>query len=148
MRIVIGRVPRIGTHGAQVFEMNLAQSTLKLLTHAQIDRELVGCKFIVSGKGSQDKGQNLVHGSPQGLEKQHQGDNGWNRSLRVVKAKCTIKIRRCIALRKEIKGGPKVQLRHHKVCERVSQLPMAQLVTKNSENLVIVYLLQKRIEQD
>ena len=46
---MIRRIPMIRTHGTQIFKMNLTQPTLKLLAHAQPNRELVSLKFTFAG---------------------------------------------------------------------------------------------------
>lgn len=117
---MIHTVPWIRTHGTQILQMDLAESTLQFLTHSQVDRKLVGSKFTMTGKDSQHKGQDLVHGSPYRLEKEQQSDNGGDGSRGVVKSKGSKKIVGGIAQRENVKGSTKIDLGHTKIRQSVS----------------------------
>mmetsp|Transcript_7629 Transcript_7629/g.21211 ORF Transcript_7629/g.21211 Transcript_7629/m.21211 type:complete len:207 (-) Transcript_7629:742-1362(-) len=96
-------------------------------------------------KEGEQKGQNLVHGCPQRLEKEQEGHQG---GCELRKSKSRVQFRRAKGQREKVKGGSKVHLRDPKVAECVSQFPVSQLVSQNGENFVFLDLFQQGIEQD
>ena len=75
---MVRAVQWIGAHGAQVFEMDLAQSTLQVLAHVQVDGELIRGEFAMSAKDSQNEGQNLINRRPESLKEKHQSNDSWD----------------------------------------------------------------------
>mmetsp|Transcript_4588 Transcript_4588/g.9255 ORF Transcript_4588/g.9255 Transcript_4588/m.9255 type:complete len:228 (-) Transcript_4588:798-1481(-) len=147
MTVMIKRIILVRVHGAQVLQMNFAQTTLQLFGHAQINGKAISGKFVDARNHSQDKGQNLIDGCPNGLEKQEQCNNNGCGPARIVESKGSIQIFRLVHERKDIKCGTKVCLRRGKVGKRMTQLPMSQLVSQNGQNFVFFHLLHERIEQ-
>jgi hypothetical protein len=62
--------------------------------------------------------------------------------LGIVKAKGAVQVLGGVAERKKVKGCTKVELSDDEIRKRVSQLPVAEFVPKNRENLIIMYLFE------
>lgn len=125
---MVHTVIRVRIHGSQILQMNLAQPTLQVLTHPQVDREFIGRKLAVSRKNSQDKTQDFVDGRPQGLKEEHESNDGRWRYGGIIEPERSIEILGGIALREKVKGGPEVDLCDSKVSERVAKLPMSKFM--------------------
>lgn len=148
MGIMVHTVQWIWAHGAQVFEVNLTQPTLQVLTHVQVNRKLIRSEFALSAEDGQHEWQNFINRCPECLEEQQQSDDGWNIRSRGIEPKCSIQVLRRIALGEEIKGDTEVDLRDSKVSEGMSEFPMPKLMSQNGEDFTLLYLFQKGVEKN
>ena len=67
---MVHTIQRIRAHGTQIFEVDLAQSTLQVLAHVQVNGKPIRSEFAVSTEDSQNKGKDLVHWGPESLKEQ------------------------------------------------------------------------------
>ena len=148
MRVMVHAVQGIGAHGTQVLEVNLAQSTLQVLAHVQVDGKLIRSEFAVTTEDRQHKGQNLVHWSPKSLKEQQQGNDGGDIGCRGVETESSVQVLGGVTLGEEIKGNTKVHLRYSKVGQSVSKLPMSKFVSQNGKNFALLYLFHERVEKN
>mmetsp|Transcript_14311 Transcript_14311/g.40713 ORF Transcript_14311/g.40713 Transcript_14311/m.40713 type:complete len:210 (+) Transcript_14311:58-687(+) len=148
MGVMITRIVRIGTHGTQILQMDLAQSTLQGLAHAKIHRKAISRKFAMSREHRQDEAQDFVDGCPQCLEEEHQRNDAGDGLGFIIKAEGCVEIAVGVAQREEVECRSEVDLCDEEVGQGVPQLPMAEFMSKDCQDFVVVHLFQQRVEQN
>ncbi len=144
---MIRRIPRIWTHGTQILERNLTETSLQRLRHPQIRRELIRRKLVPPRKDGQRKRQNLVHGCPDRLEEEQHGDNRGDGPRYAIETKGAVEVNRVVTEGKGVEGCRGVQLCNDEITPRMSQFPVSELVAQDGQYFIVAHLFHECIEE-